>query len=181
MLLSQQPKKRTDMIIPVIGIGSLIEYKKHEHSLDQVTRPAVCPSCHCENCFWKHGSYLRRVFDGRSDVDVRINRYLCSRCDLTVSCIFSFLVPYAHFSPEIMANAVQQYAEVETSYVQKASDLSDMESDSAFKPSQAQVFRWVDTVSRKASGLTFALQKEFVMRGQDDQLNAIVHHTCPNV
>lgn len=168
------------MIIPVIGVETLAEYEKQKDNLDQLTRPRQCPKCACERTFWKHGTYLRKVFDGEKDNDVRISRYICSNCTLVVSCLFSFIIPYVRTSPDLVAEAVEQYSEIETSYGRLASELTDLNSESSPKPSQTQVFRWVAFAAERADALCQAFQREFVMRGRTSVLADFPLATCPN-
>lgn len=154
------------MIIPVIGIKTLEDYKRKlaEGTLDD--RPTQCPCCLNRDTFWKHGSYKRRVVcDGVTEM-VRINRYACGTCGQSVSCLFSFLVPYRQFLSRDLAESIERIASSDTTYLALAVELNDSDCE-PLRPSCSQVFRWIDAFSKKASRILFAFQKEAVMRNSN--------------
>jgi hypothetical protein len=168
------------MIIPVNGVDTLADYERRREYLDKNIRPVFCPACRKEKSFWRHGKYERKVFIGAENVAVHINRFKCGNCAIVVSCIFSFMVPYVRYASNVVSKAIQNFSEVETSYVEQASEVTDLGEDAVAKPSPTQIFRWVDRVARKAESLLFQLQKEFVMRNAEDLFNGFVAQRAPN-
>ena len=57
---------------------------------DVVIRPAVCERCGRRDCFHRHGTYERYVRDRL----VKVARFLCVLCRLTVSLLPAFVLPY---------------------------------------------------------------------------------------
>ncbi len=167
------------MIIPVSGVDTLADYVARKESLDKF-RPNVCPGCKREKSFWRHGNYRRFVFDGYENVAVRINRFRCSNCSLVVSCMFSFMTPYVRFASTVICKAIENFSKFDMSYLEQASELTDIEADSPPKPSSTQIFRWVDLVSRKAESLLFNLQKALLMRNSAMLLLDFVSGATPN-
>jgi hypothetical protein len=167
------------MIIPVSGVDTLADYVARKESLDKF-RPNICPSCKREKSFWRHGKYRRFVFDGSENVAVRINRFRCSNCALVVSCLFSFMTPYARFASALICKAIENFSSFDMTYSEQASELANIESELPPKPSSTQIFRWVDLVSKKAESLLFNLQKSLLMRGAANLLLEFVSRDIPN-
>ncbi len=163
-MLQHTIKGADNMIIPVTGVNSLADYKKRKEYLKKNIRPLSCPGCGGENTFWRHGCYHRKVFSINESIDVVINRFKCRACGIVVSCLFEFLTPYLQFTSSVVADSIQGYAEKETSYAEQAAELSDLQSEAPPKPSQTQIFRWVERLARQSALLLFQLQKELVMR-----------------
>ena len=57
---------------------------------DVVIRPEVCAGCGRRDCFHRHGTYERYVWDRQ----VKVARFLCVLCRLTVSLLPAFVLPY---------------------------------------------------------------------------------------
>jgi len=57
---------------------------------DVVSRPEVCERCGERDVFHRHGTYERYVWDKQ----VKVARFLCVLCRLTVSLLPSFVLPY---------------------------------------------------------------------------------------
>jgi hypothetical protein len=180
MLLRQNHKERTEMIIPVNGVDTLADYEARREDLDKNFRPVTCPTCQKENTFWRHGKYSRKVFVGAEFVVVRINRFKCGDCALVVSCVFSFIVPYVRFAASTVSRAVQKFSDEESSYAELASEVSDLTTDVPPKPSSTQIFRWVHRLARRSKSLLFHLQKELVMRSSADLLRNFIPREAPN-
>lgn len=168
------------MIIPVAGIKTLEEYQKNKENLKEISRPSVCPKCGAQNCFWKHGSYIRKALDGARQVEVEIFRYVCRYCRMAVSCLFEFLIPYSNFVASVACSALENYSKMKTSYRLIANEMSDLNDSGPPKPSSSQIFRWINSVSLKVELFLFLIQKEIVMLGKADKLNAIRQSVCPN-
>lgn len=160
------------MIIPVFGLNSVEEYLERREEIDKKIRPTFCPGCKARSSFWRHGRYARKVLTEQSTFVVQINRFRCRNCHLTVSCIFSFLVPYSHFSLKTIAKAVQYSVDVGGTYLQQSTELSELSDNQSLKPSANQIFKWVNLLAKKSAHLHFHLQKEQLMRNIDVHLNS---------
>ena len=65
-------------------------YLAADNPFDVVSRPGVCDRCQEEACFHRHGTYWRYV----EKRHVRVARFLCKLCNLTVSMLPMFVLPY---------------------------------------------------------------------------------------
>lgn len=151
------------MIIPVIGIETLEDYKRKIVDGGFDDRPKPCPCCRKENSFWRHGSYTRRVIVAGEFETVRINRYMCGFCGVAVSCVFTFLVPYRQFLAKDVADAIEHISSSDTTYFALSIEVSDLEHETP-RPSYSQIFRWIDAFSKTAAELVFRTQKEILLR-----------------
>jgi Domain of unknown function (DUF6431) len=155
------------MILVDHSFSSLEDYRQRSMKFE-VSRPEVCQGCTRQDCFWKHGSYLRHASDGDECVDVRIQRFICryADCRLIVSCLFSFLVPYRRYTAGLVGQAIEEYVEegepveARKSYRRIADERGG---------SRMSVFRWTDLLSRRAKMLQYQIQKEHIMRGGSHQ------------
>ncbi len=68
---------------------------------DVVSRPDVCERCGHEGCFHRHGTYPRYMWKWL----VKVARFVCSRCRLTVSMLPQFVLPYRYQ----LVDAVDRY------------------------------------------------------------------------
>jgi hypothetical protein len=65
-----------------------------QHFEEQVQKPENCANCGGANClealgyYWRWISYLLEVFQ------IRVRRFLCQQCRLSVSCLPDFAQPY---------------------------------------------------------------------------------------
>lgn len=57
---------------------------------DVVQRPETCEACEGRDCFHRHAWYERYVEENR----VKVARFLCSLCQVTVSVLPAFVLPY---------------------------------------------------------------------------------------
>ena len=155
------------MILVDHSFSSLEDYRQRSMKFD-VSRPEVCQGCTRQDCFWKHGSYVRQASEGDECVDVRIQRFICryADCRLIVSCLFSFLVPYRRYTAGFVAQAIEEYVEdgepveARRSYRRIADERGS---------SRMSVFRWTDLLSGRAKMLQYQIQKEHMMRGGSHQ------------
>jgi len=69
---------------------SLEAYLAAGNPFDVVSRPEVCERCGQRDCFHRHGTYERYVWDKQ----VKVARFLCGLCRLTVSLLPAFVLPY---------------------------------------------------------------------------------------
>lgn len=167
------------MILPVFKPATFAEYIKS--GAPEVPRPLICPGCGTEGSFWQHDSFKRQAFEGELSATVKIQRFLCSACGLTVSCLFAFLVPYKRATAALIAQAATDYATTKRrTYRQEATELSELGSEAPPQPSHAQVFRWVRSVCKKAEGLLLQVQKEAALLGRFDVLESTASVGCPN-
>ncbi len=105
-------------------------------------------------------------------------RFICSICSGTISCLFSFLIPYKCFT-DAVGKAIEDYATKKTTYRQEAEEVSVLDSSGPPKPSHAQVFRWVKFMAEKAESLLFMVQQELALKGKWD-LIVESDSQCPN-
>jgi hypothetical protein len=78
-------------------------YLGADNPFDVVDRPQVCHRCQAEECFHRHGMYWRYVQEARC----KVARFLCKFCQLTVSVLPAFVLPYR---PRLVAE-VDRYFE----------------------------------------------------------------------
>ena len=64
-------------------------YLAADNPFDVVSRPDVCERCK-DGCFHRHGTYWRYV----QKKHVKVARFLCAVCGLTVSMLPMFVLPY---------------------------------------------------------------------------------------
>jgi len=69
---------------------SVDAYLAAGNPFDVVSRPEVCERCGRRDCFHRHGTYKRYVWDKQ----VKVARFLCVLCRLTVSLLPAFVLPY---------------------------------------------------------------------------------------
>lgn len=169
------------MIIPVFVLSSLEAYVKADGSAE-VPRPQECISCGRSQCFWKHSGYSRTAIEDGADVPIKIQRFKCrhSDCRSTVSCPFSFLVPYRRYTVRAIANGVELYATTPTSYRKVADGIGIGKTDRS--AGRSSVHRWVNELASKAKELLCQVQKECVLIGRPWQdLAALPEEgACPN-
>jgi len=107
-----------------------------------------------------------------------VPRFICSFCSRTISCLFSFLIPYRRFTTAI-SKAIEDYATKQTTYRQEAEEVSVLDSSGPPKPSHSQVFRWVKLLAEKAESLLFLTQQEIALKGHWHLINES-DSQCPN-
>jgi hypothetical protein len=160
----------------------------------EVPRPEQCLNAECglKEPLWKNGSYVRQVIYWGFLFFVSIYRFRCWRCGKTASCPYSWLIPYRRFSVEVIATAIETYAEGEATYRGLNVDLSDLEfidpeidiraeklyqqiieenkakqiegdrEKKSYRPAHTTVFYWVDFVCKRIESLLVQTQKELV-------------------
>lgn len=168
------------MIIPCFAFNSIEEYQNGKDRLS-FEKPSHCKACGAKGCFWGHGSFERTVMQEGLEIQVRIPRFLCHGCGKTVSLLFSFLVAYRRHSAAAIATAVENYSREETTYRQLSGELASLDSgDKSPSPSHSSIFQWVRMMVNKANSLSVQVQKELVLRGMSNKLEAAKSSTCPN-
>ena len=171
-------KQREDgTIVPVFYFKSARDYVERRSQVE-IGRPNKCSKCGKENCFWAHGHYEREVIEEGEAVTIRVPRFICSICSCTISCLFSFLIPYRRFA-EAASKAIQDYATKKTTYREEAEEVSVLDSSGPPKPGHVQVFRWVKFMAEKAESLLFLVQQELALKGKWD-LIVESDSQCPN-
>jgi hypothetical protein len=95
----------------------------------EIPRPAECLYAQCllKRPLRKNGSYLRQVVYWGLAFLVYVYRFRCSRCGKTISCPYSWLVPYCRFTAEVIAAGIERYADSNVSYRDVSTELSEME------------------------------------------------------
>jgi len=84
---------------------SVDTYLAAGNPFDVVSRPGKCERCKEGKCFQRHGTYLRYV----ETKHVKVARFLCAACGLTVSMLPMFVLPYRNR----LVEAVDQYFRAE--------------------------------------------------------------------
>jgi len=147
----------------------------------QIGRPVppkrcVSQACRRKNCYWRHGSYERRVLDGDCSGLVKVERFKCRYCEATISMVPGFLVPKRQHSFRLIAEKCQNYATDETSYRKEANGPCANPASSA-----SQIWRWIDLLGRRAGSVLLDVQAEAVMTGVEEaKLLAADQCFCPN-
>lgn len=159
------------MIVYAKGISSLKEYEK-DKARQEASPPAECPRCRLADVFWRHGSYLRQVKEWAEKAAVKIHRYICKECSLTLSCLYGFVVAHRRCSAKMVAEAIEGYATEPTSYREVAWSKE-------AEASSSSIYRWVRDICGKGKQLLFAVQREMVA-GNLWQEEEPLAPACPN-
>lgn len=154
----------------------------------EVERPEGCPQAFCgsDGVLRRNGSYTRQVIEGLRFLIVLIYRFRCGQCGKTVSCPYSFLVPYRRFTAKLICLGVEQYGgDEETTYQDISVDLSVydraaegtaeppakpankekwMNMKDGLCPARSTVFSWVDFVCKRILKTVQQVEKESVLR-----------------
>jgi len=69
---------------------SVEAYLAADNPFDVVSRPEVCERCSEHDCFHRNGTYKRYV----RQTYVKVARFLCALCGLSVSVLPAFVLPY---------------------------------------------------------------------------------------
>lgn len=97
----------------------------------QVPRPQVCSfaTCQLKKPLRKHGGYFRQMVYWGFAFLVYVCRFRCGKCGRTVSCPYSWMIPYCRFPAELISMSLDRYTELieEATYRQLSTDLSDLE------------------------------------------------------
>jgi len=86
--------------------GSIQQYMEQIEDPDR-GRPSSCPQCRSKERLKAHGFYSRTIVDEAFDGLIRIRRYLCQACLLTVSLLPGWALPFMRFSIPIIAKTVK--------------------------------------------------------------------------
>lgn len=110
----------------------------------EIPRPEQCRYAKCllKAPLRKNGSYTRQVVYWGLVFLVLIFRFRCQRCGKTISCPYSWLVPYRRFAAEAVAEGIERYADTEVTYRSVGTELSDMEFvDPAFDIRRTEMYK----------------------------------------
>jgi hypothetical protein len=127
--------------------------------------PAGCSKCQAKNCFWRHGSYIRRVVEAFLSEEIRIERFKCKRCGRTVSVPPVFVIAKRIYSMNLVAERVEYYAKKDTSYRRLANGP-----DRPPCSSPSQVWRWVNVLSKRAKSILLETQAECTLCEREEEL-----------
>lgn len=161
------------MIILASVCGTLEEYLL-AGGQPHVDPPASCARCFATAPFRRHSGYWRTAIEGKVTADIRVSRFRCRICNLVVSVLFGFLLPYRRFSVRAVAAAIEGYATQNLTYREQAEEVSGLagdgqestDSSERTRPAVSQVFRWVKIVCNKTEWLLLQVQKELVLSGK---------------
>ena len=77
----------------------------------------MCPDCGAEKSLRSHGGFYRRVVAAIDDEQVVwVKRVRCGRCRRAFSCLYDWLVPYRHYSLEVLGAVLEEYLLKPASY-----------------------------------------------------------------
>ena len=82
--------------------GSVQQYSEQLENPD-CHRPGHCPQCQAKKPLTPHGFYKRTLIDRAFNGVIRLRRYLCQACQLTVSLLPEFALPYMRISLTVIA------------------------------------------------------------------------------
>ena len=100
-----------DLHIEVIDVQLLFETNNSpqtyvEESGKYPDAPSRCPHCHNPVKLSKHGFYTRYIILLLFAGNIRIRRYICLKCGLTVSMLPSFCIPRYQYGAEVIITAL---------------------------------------------------------------------------
>jgi hypothetical protein len=165
------------MILPASEPASLAAYKKlkQENGSVPVRRPEKCPSGRdCSGRMWSHTAYKRKAKDSTGEeVELEIRRFRCSDCNLVVSCLFCFLVPYVQYVAEAVSEWIAFYLETSCTYdeLEWGGDID----------VRSTAYRKVEYFAEQASQLSMQVQTESILNGSEENLDTPEEPViCPN-
>ena len=167
-------------MIPTFCFSSLRDYIDNKGEAE-FERPEVCPnpSCMKRNCFWKHGTYERRVCEEANTETIKVQRLICKYCRKAVSCLYVFLVPYRQFTTQEIAMHIEQYLTQEKSYRNLAGAIEPVDDTTELpQPCHPTIWRWVEQFGQAVvQSLWLHVQRLVVMAGK-----VVEEHNqqCPN-
>lgn len=110
----------------------------------EIPRPAEClyAKCLLKSPLRRNGSYLRQVVYWGLAFAVFIFRFRCRRCGKTISCPYSWLVPYRRFAAEVVAAGIERYSDFPVTYRDASTELSDMEfADASYDIREIDIYK----------------------------------------
>jgi len=129
-IAKRQSRERTMTIkpIPRRNCPSVLDFFTRGGAVE-VPRPEEClyAKCLLKSPLRSNGGYLRQVVYWGLAFAVFIYRFRCRRCGKTISCPYSWLVPYRRFAAEMIAAGLENYADTQATYRDASTDLSDMD------------------------------------------------------
>jgi len=132
-------------------------YHDHFEELD-IPRPKKCPHCGAVNSFIGHGSYPRLVLDRWVEYLIRIKRWLCKKCQKTVSILPSFLLPFRRYLLAVIQQVVTARFEDNASWGQiEQQGLSQAKDDCV--PCERTIRRWCESFDEQAPRWLAAVQQ----------------------
>lgn len=177
------------MIITDDSVSSLTGYRILKEGaagtlqLVVANRPEACPDCGATLCFWVRSYYFRWAVEGEIEEIIPVPRYTCKECGLTVTVLYSFLVPYRQFTGQIVAAGVQQYIQEFKEYRDVAGEIAaeNLGDEDMQRPNHSQVWFWVEAFASKCMNfLAVLLQRTCVEAGLENQLTGLSEVECPN-
>jgi hypothetical protein len=160
------------MILTVSGPASLAEYVNVQDRL-VVERPGKCPGC-ASRRVWRHTGYKRaaKEIDGTA-TPVVIQRFRCAECWMVLSCLFVFLIPYAQYTTQAVADWVGRYVEKPgTTYEELGWNGSANQ--------KSTTFRKVATLCSGAEELVNEVQTEAMLNRAEHVVMERRQTKCPN-
>jgi hypothetical protein len=85
-----------------------IDMKSYSHQATNNKFPTLtqCPSCKKKFCLKRHGFYRRYAIENQLTEKIPICRYKCYSCQITISILPSFLIPYFQHTLLIIATTL---------------------------------------------------------------------------
>jgi hypothetical protein len=84
-------------VLIVADFGSDVQSYTREFASLNFARPEKCPHCDAPGRLVGHGSYLRNAVDHLRSTPIRVKRFLCAACRMTISLLPSFCLPWRHY------------------------------------------------------------------------------------
>ena len=118
-----------------------------------ILRPSVCPNCGRQHPLRKHGTYLRAVCDLQpAPILIKILRYYCPKCGVTVSILPSFCIPHKRYSAGVISCCLQLVL---------ACTMSLKAVSKAYPVSRVLAGVWLKQWSLSATGIISLLRNNF--------------------
>lgn len=151
--------------------------RKHQYLVPK--RPTACPECSAEESFWVKAYFFRWAVEADLREVLPVPRYVCRQCNLVVSVLFAFLVPYRQLTVAAIGEAVQNYLAAKTTYREAAEAVSG--SNDVQRPNHSQVWHWVDLLAGRAvKQLNVRLQRACILAGKERCVPGLDGVVCPN-
>lgn len=177
--------------IPAKNCSSVVDFWNRGGKVE-VPRPGQCLNAICllPAPLRRNGSYLRQVIYWGVVFTVMIARFRCRKCGGTISCPYSWLVPYRRFAAELIAGAIEAYAETKVTYRATSTEFSDLDfAEPEFDIRKTEPFKKIaiseDTKGADSSNLNVPIRTEgirqaiTILKNKQNEDGSDVQHPVP--